>query len=83
MRTNGDVARADFRHAILWRVVPFNLLTLRLLGLREVSNKNAIAEPFLFRSFECGEKDCAIDLEQTLSVMCHSNVDRDLEPFGD
>jgi hypothetical protein len=55
MRTDGDITRADFCHAILWRVVPFNLLTLRLLGLREISNKNAIAQPFLLGAFECGK----------------------------
>lgn len=52
MRTDGNITRADFRHGFLGRIFALNLLPLCLLRFSPVPNQNAIAKPFLFRSFQ-------------------------------
>lgn len=54
MRTDGNIARPNFRHGVLGRVPLLNLLPLRFLRFRPVAFQNTIAEPFLLRSFEGG-----------------------------
>jgi hypothetical protein len=57
VRPNGDIARPNLQHGLFGRIFAFNLLSLGLLGFGVVSLQNAVAEPFLLRSFQRGEED--------------------------
>jgi hypothetical protein len=54
VRFDNDLARSDLAHRFLRRVLPFDLLSLGLLGLRPVSLEDAITEPFLLGTVQGG-----------------------------
>lgn len=49
MRANNNITGSNFGHGLLGRILPFNVLPLRLLGFGPVSYQDSIAEPLLFR----------------------------------
>lgn len=57
MRADHNAASANLGHGILGWVFAFDLLPFRLLGFGPVSHENAVAEPFLLRSFQGGKED--------------------------